>query len=341
MKEVSVLGIDLAKNVFQLHGVDQHGKVALKKKLSRGQLLAFIANLPKCLIGMEACGGAHYWAREFQKHGHEVKLIPGQFVKPYVKSNKNDAADAEAICEAVSRPNMRFASIKTEDQQDIQNLHRIRERLVRSRTALANEIRGLLQEYGIIFPQGIGKLRKELPITLAGLGDKLTSLCRDTIQDLYQELLAVDEKISKSDERISAIHRHHPVAKKLSEIPGIGPLGATALIAAVGNPKVFENGRQFSAWLGLVPKQSSSGGKERLLGISKRGDVYIRKLLVHGARSSLKWVDKKEDRLSIWAKKVIERRGMNRAAVAYANKMARIAWVVMATGKDYCQQPAN
>jgi transposase len=333
--EISVLGIDLAKVVFQLHGVNAKGKTTLKKRLNRNQLVAFMANLSPCLIGMEACGGAHYWAREFRKLGHEVRLISPQFVKPYVKSNKNDAVDAEAICEAVSRPNMRFVAIKEVEHQDLQNLHRVRERLIKARTALVNEIRGLLQEYGIVLPQKIGQLRKGLPAVLSSAEDRLSSLCQEVFQQLWQELQQLDERISFYDDKIREVHESHPVCQRLAEIPGIGPLSSTALIAAIGNPQAFKNGRDLSAWLGLVPKQHSSGGKEQLLGISKRGDVYLRKLLIHGARSTLRWARMKSDPRSQWVNRLVERRGMNRAAVALANKNARIVWVLMARQEKY------
>lgn len=333
--EITVLGIDLAKTVFQLHGVDRNGKATLRKKVSRGQLKEIIANLPVCMIGMEACAGAHYWAREFKKFGHDVRLISPQFVKPYVKSNKNDAADAEAICEAVSRPNMRFVPVKQIEQQDIQCLHRVRERLVKSRTALVNEIRGLLGEYGIIIPQKIAHVRQKLPGIIEEPEMNLTSMTRALFSALLTELRSLDEKILDCDEKVGAIHKSHPVCKRLSKIPGVGPLTATAMIAAVSDPSAFKNGREMAAWIGLVPKQHSSGGKERLLGISKRGDVYLRTLLIHGARASLAWVENKEDRRSQWAKKLIERRGRNRAAVALANKNARTIWAIMRNDKEF------
>lgn len=332
---ISVLGIDLAKTVFQLHGVDSVGKVVLTKRLTREKLLGFVANLPKCLIGMEACGGSNYWAREFEKLGHEVKLISPQFVKPYVKSNKNDRADAEAICEAVSRPNMRFVPIKQVEQQDIQSVHRIRERLVKNRTALCNEIRGLLQEYGIVLCKSISKLRSGLPMIIESDKNQLTTMTRELMRSLLEELQGLESRVLECDQKVKTIHNAHPICKKLTKIPGVGPITATALVAAIVDPQAFKNGRELSAWVGLVPRQSSSGGREKLLGISKRGDVYLRKLLIHGARAALYWVDEKKDRRSLWAKKLIERRGINRAAVALANKNARTIWVLMARGEEY------
>ena len=282
MKEVTVLGIDLAKNSFQLHGVSDEGEVILKKAVSRSKLSSIIANLQPCLIGMEACSGANYWAREFQKYGHNVKLISPQFVKPYVKSNKNDANDAEAICEAVSRPSMRFVPIKTLEQQDIQSIHRIRSRLVKEKTALMNSIRGLLHEYGVSIPQGVSSLRKKL-IELSEA--EITSTTLFMCKDLYEELLEKEEKIKRYDHKIDEIFASNEMCKKIESVPGVGKKTATIILSALGDGSEFKNGREFAAYLGLVPRQSSTGGKAKLLGISKRGDKYIRSLLVHGARS--------------------------------------------------------
>lgn len=330
-------GIDLAKHFFQIHGVDKKGKCVLKKKLSRTKLTAFIANLPKCIIGMEACGGAHFWAREFQKLGHNVKLMSPQFVKPYVKSNKNDMADAEAICEAVTRANMRFVPIKQVEQQDVQSVHRVRERLVKSRTALSNEIRGLLHKYGIILPKGISNIQNRLPFLLDASEQLLTPMSRQLFDELLEEFRVLNKRLSDYDQKIKMIHQRSSTCQRLSTIPGVGPLTATAMTAAVGDARAFKNGRQLSAWLGLVPKQHSSGGKEKLLGISKRGDGYLRKLLIHGARSSLQTIDNKNDRRSLWLKELIERRGMNRATVALANKNARTIWALLTTQEEYNQ----
>jgi transposase len=301
----------------------------LRKRLTRDALMPYIAQLPPAVIGMEACGGAHYWARRFRTHGHTVKLIAPQFVKPYVKSNKNDPADAEAICEAVTRPTMRFVPIKEVDQQDLQSLHRARERVVKARTALVNEIRGLGLEYGIVLPQGVTKFRHTFATTLEAERDKLTSLSLELFSQLYEEFCAVDKRLAFYNEKIAAIAAAHPVCQRLETIPGIGPLTATALVAAVSDATHFKNGRQFAAWVGLVPRQHSTGGKARLLGISKRGDVYLRTLLVHGARATLRWVGLKTDRRSKWVRALMERRGKNKTAVALANKNARIAWVLL------------
>ena len=335
MPQVSVLGIDSAKQLFHVVGMDDTGTIVWRKRLTRGALMPFIAQLPPMVIGMEACGGAHYWARRFRRHGHTVKLMAPQFVKPYVKSNKHDMADAEAIAEAVTRPTMRFVPIKELAQQDFQALHRVRERLVKARTALINEIRGLLGEYGIVLPQGVTKFRHGLLPILEQEQAKLTALGREIFRQLYEEWLILEKRLTYYNEQLETIGRTHPVCQRLLTIPGIGPLTATALVAAVNDATHFKNGRQFAAWLGLVPRQHSTGGKPRLLGISKRGDRYLRKLLVHGARATLRWVKLKSDRRSQWAQALIKRRGTNRAVVALANKNARIAWVLLVTDQVY------
>jgi len=335
MKKINVLGIDLSKNVFQLHGVDKDGKAVLRKKISRKQLALLISNLPPCLIGMEACGGAHFWAREFIKLGHEVRLMAPQFVKPYVKTNKNDAADAEAICEAVTRPNMRFVPIKNVEQQDIQSLHRIRERLIVNQTALANEIRGLLHEYGIIMPQGHHQIRKLLPEIIEDANNQLTGMSRSFIFSLLEEFIEIQKEVKKYNDKIEDIFKTNENCQRIEKVPGVGPVTATAIVASVGNGKAFKNGRQMSAWMGLVPKQNSSGGKEKLLGISKRGDKYLRRLLIHGARAVLYQVELKEDPKSLWLKNLIKTRGFNKACVALANKNARTIWAILSSGENY------
>ena len=282
------VGIDLAKQVFQIHGVDGQEKVVLRKQLRRAQLLDYFNKLPPCLIGMEACGGAHYWARELQKLGHTVKLMAPQFVKPYVKSNKNDANDAEAICEAVARPTMRFVAIKTIAQQDIQAIHRIRSELVQQRTAKVNQIRGLLAEYGIVVGRRVEVLRNALPLLLEDAENGLTADFRVLLDGLKQDLVTLDERVDDLDKTIKTLASSNTDAKRLQQIPGIGPITATALVCAIGDGKQFKRGRDMAAWLGLTPRQHSSGGKDRLLGISKRGDAYLRTLLIHGARAVLK-----------------------------------------------------
>lgn len=329
--EIKTLGIDIAKRVFQLHGVDERGKVVLKKRLSREKLLSFIANMPPCLIGMEACGGSNYWAQKFQSYGHEVKLMSPQFVKPYVKTNKNDAADAEAICEAVRRPNMRFVSLKSTEQQDIQALHRYRQRLIQDRTALVNQTRGLLTEYGIVVSQGIVCIRKELPQILEDTENGLSGLGREIFGKLYEELCELDQKVKVLDKRIILICQQSKDCQRLEKIAGIGPLTATALVSAIGDVHAFKNGRHLAAWLGLVPRQSSSGNKQVLLGISKRGDRYLRTLLIHGARACISFAKQK----SIWLEDLIKRCGKQKAYVALANKNARIVWALLAKQTDY------
>ena len=329
MKDITTLGIDLAKNVFQIHGVNARGNKLLTRRVKRNKLLSHIANMPPSLIGIEACGGSYYWARRFQECGHTVKLMAPQFVKPYVKSNKNDANDAEACCEAVTRPSMRFVPIKTIEQQDIQMLHRIRSRLVGKRTQLTNQIRGFLAEYGLVIAKGKAAIKRRLPEILEDGENELTVEGRDLFQDLYSELLQLEIRIQKYDEKIERLAKSDERCKWLETIPGIGVKTSTAFIAGVGDAEVFIKGRQLSAWLGLVPKQSSSGNRIRLGKISKRGDRYLRTLLVHGARSVVSNASKKEDRYSQWINQLVERIGFNKATVAVANKNARIAWALL------------
>ena len=329
------IGVDLAKQVFQLHGVDNHEKVVLRKQLSRTTVLLYFQSLAPCLIGMEACGSSHYWARELQKLGHTVKLMAPQFVKPYVKGNKNDTNDAEAICEAVSQPNMRFVSIKTVAQQDIQAVHRIRNGLVKQRTAKINQIRGLLAEYGVVENKGVNVLRNALLSILEDAENGLSADFRMLLEELRQDLITFDERISSLTEKINAIAKADEDTQRLQQIPGVGPITATALISAVGDGKQFKCGRDLAAWLGLTPKQHSSGGKERLLGISKRGDAYLRTLLIHGARSVLRVSAKKTDSLNCWLQNVCDRRNKNIAAVALANKNARIIWAILTKKTNY------
>lgn len=334
--KVTVLGIDLAKNSFQLHGVDEKGNRVLKKKLTRKQLVAFIAQLPPCLIGIEACGGAHHWVRVLSEWGHTVKMIAPQFVKPYVKSNKNDAVDAEAICEAVQRPSMRFVPSKSIEQQDIQSVHRIRSLLVGRRTAQANQIRGLLMEYGIVIPQGISTLRKAIPDLLEDAENTLSSYFRELLRELYDEIVHFDERIETIELKLKVISEQNEDCQRLLTIPGVGLLTATALIAAIGDISVFKSGRELAAWIGLVPRQHSTGGKPTLLGISKRGDTYLRTLLIHGGRSVVRVAHKHQDKRNQWIGEIKKRRGENISNVAVANKNARIAWALLTKKEDYC-----
>lgn len=339
-KTIAVLGIDLAKQSFQLHGVNAQGSVVLKRNLTRKMLAPFIAKLPACLIGMEACGGAHYWKRTLEKLGHKVHLIAPQFVKPFVKSNKNDAADAEAICETVQRPSMRFVPGKSLEQQDIQSLHRIRSQAVARRTALANQIRGLLMEYGIILPKGIAYVRKEIPWLLEDAENELTSLFREMLRELHDELVHLDQRINKLEIQLETVCKQSKACQRLLTIPGVGLLTATALIAAVGDISAFKNGRELDAWIGLVPRQHTTGGKPTLLGISKRGDSYLRTLLIHGGRTVVRVADKHQDRRNLWISDLDKRRGKNISAVAVANKNARIAWSLLTHETSYQTQAA-
>jgi len=332
--KVTTLGIDLAKNVFQLHGVNELGKPVIKKQLRREQMAEFFVNLPACLIGMEACGSAHHWARKLQGFGHTVKLMAPQFVKPYVKTNKNDAADAEAICEAVSRPNMRFVPIKNLEQQSVLALHRVRQGFVKARTAQANQIRGLLGEFGLIIAQGIGHIATRVPELIEDASNELPGAFRLLIERLLDHLKELDTQVEALESQIVKWHRQSQASSKLAKVPGIGPITASALVATMGDAKNFDNGRQVAAWLGLVPRQHSSGGKHNLLGISKRGDCYLRTLLIHGARSVIHWETRKPDSCS-WVSGVLKRRNKNIAAVALANKNARIVWALLAHDREF------
>lgn len=333
--KITTIGLDIAKSVFHLVVLTHTGRIAKKKELKRQQVLAYFANIEPSIVVMEACGGANYWAREFRLLGHDVKLIAPQYVKPYVKGNKNDYNDAEAIAEASQRPTMRFVPIKSIEQQDVQNLHRQRERLKKERTALSNQARGLLAEYGIVIHKGITALKRELPLILEDASNGLTVNARALFAELLEELSLLNERFSRCEEKIKAVNQENEQCRRLDEVLGIGPITATALYAAAGDGSDFVNGRHLSAWLGLVPGQHSSGGKPVLLGISKRGNSYLRTLLIHGARAVLRCSEGKPDKFSRWAQSLLERRGHNRACVAVANKMARIAWVIMSKGERY------
>ncbi len=333
--KITTIGIDLAKNVFQIHGVDAKGKVVMRKVLKREQMAAFFANTPACLIGMEACGSAHYWARKLQAHGHTVKLMAPQYVKPYVKTNKNDAADAEAICEAVTRPTMRFVPIKSVEQQAVLALHSARQGFVKARTAQANQIRGLLAEFGIVIPQGIAHIATRLPEILEDGENGLPGDFRHLIERLGDHLKELDRQAQELEVQIQLWHRSHAESQKLAQIPGIGPITASALLAAIGDARHFANGRQLAAWLGLVPRQHSSGGKQTLLGISKHGDNYLRTLLIHGARAVIRFADRKPGDADRWLAGLLQRRHKNVATVALANKNARVVWALLAHDRGY------
>ena len=333
--KITTVGIDLAKSVFQVHAVDERGRAVLRKQLRRDQMTAFFANLPPCLIGMEACASAHHWARTLQRFGHTLRLMAPQFVKPYVKTNKNDVADAEAICEAVGRPNMRFVPIKSVEQQAVLALHRVRQGFVRARTAQGNQIRGLLGEFGLIMPKGIVNVAKRVPVLLEDAGEELPALFGQLIERLTDHLKELDRQVDELETQIKAWHRSSELSRKLEKIPGIGPLGASALVASIADANSFNNGRQLSAWLGLVPRQDSSGGKPKLLGISKRGDVYLRTLLIHGARSAIQAAQRKTVNTNAWLAGLLNRRHPNIAAVALANKNARTVWPLLAHGWEF------
>ena len=329
---VTAVGIDLAKNVFQVHAVDSRGKVVLRKQLRRAQVAGFFSNMPPCLIGMEACASAHHWGRTFERFGHTVRLMASQFVKPYVKTNKNDVADAEAICEAVGRHSMRFVPIKSVEQQAILSVHRVRQGFVKARTAQANQIRGLLGEFGLVIPQGIYSVAKRVPELLEDASNELPLPFRHLIERLTQHLKELDRQVKEFEKEIIEWHRSSELSRKLEAIPGIGPLAASALVASIADAHSFDNGRQVSAWLGLVPRQSSSGGKPTLLGMSKRGDAYLRTLLIHGARSAILAAKNKVDNTQGWLTNLLKRRHPNIAAVALANKNVRTVWRCLPTG---------
>lgn len=339
MNKISVVGLDLAKTVFQVHGVGEDGEVVVRKQLRRTQMRGFFARLSPCLIGMEACGGAHYWARALTELGHTVRLIAPAFVKPYLKSNKNDRNDAEAICEAVQRPSMRFVAPKTPEQQSILQLHHGRQLLVRQRVALSNHMRGVLLEYGISLPQGVKVLSRRLPALLEDAENGLPLPTRHLLAELkeaHDELMA---RIARIEKQLSAWHANDPLSQRLAGIPGVGVLTATALAAAVGDGHDFRGGRQLAAYLGLVPRQASSGGKDRLLGISKRGDAYLRSLLIHGARAVIHHIRRHlksgQPGGHPWVEQLLQRCHVNEVAVALANKMARTAWVLASRQEPY------
>ena len=330
-----IIGLDIAKNAFQIHGVAAGGRTMLRKQLRRGKVLEFFANLPVCLIGMEACGGAHHWARELAKLGHEVRLMPPRYVKPYVKTNKHDAADAEACCEAVQRPNMRFVTVKSETQQALLMLHRIRDRLIAERTGTINAIRGHMAEFGIVAArQGPGM--KELLAIISDVDDeRLPAMARELLVLQVEHLRAIETRIADLDQRLQLQVRNNEAAKRLTAIPGIGPVIATAMVATVVNAQIFPNGRSFAAWLGLTPRQYSTGGRERLLGISKRGDGYLRRQLMHGARSLVRVAAGRDGRLWKWIDGLRQRRHFNVVVAAVANKLARIIWAVLSHDETY------
>jgi transposase len=335
MNNTTTIGLDTAKTVFQVHGTDERGKATVSRQVKRSEMMKFFANLPSCLIGMEACTSAHFWARKLTALGHTVRLIAPQFVKPYVRTNKNDARDAEAICEAVTRPSMRFVPVKTVEQQSAIALHRVRQGFVQARTAQANQLRGLLAEFGIVLPKGITHLRSRMQGILEDAENALPGLTRELFARLFAHLRDLDRQVAELELQIRAVHREDEASRRLEAVPGIGPLSATALVASIGDAKAFKNGRQLAAWMGLVPRQNSSGGHTRLLSISKRGDTYLRTLLIHGARSVLRQHARRAKHADDWLTRLAARRHPNVAAVALANKNARIVWALLAHGRRY------
>ena len=338
MKTITTIGIDLAKNSFSVYGVNAKGTPVLHRTLSRAGVVRFFAHLPTCLVGMEACASSEYWARVIESLGHEVRRIHPRYVKAYLLGAKNDTNDAAAICEAVQRPNMRFVPHKSVEQTDIQCVHRIRQGFVRSRTALVNQIRGLLGEYGIVMRQGVSTVRNQLPELIVDEANELSTIMRQNLTSLYESLCFLDKRILAQEKLLKDIVRENEACKRLMQVPGIGLLTATILVSVAGVASNFKNGREFAAYLGLVPRQNSTGGKTKLLGISKRGDSYTRTLLVHGARAVLYAFGSERTqhaRHNVWLAELVARRGINRASVALANKTARIAWSMLAQGTEY------
>jgi len=334
MEAAVTIGLDLGKSVFQVHGVNRDGVVVVQRRLTRARLLAFFAKQPGCLVGMEACAAAHHWARELQKLGHRPKLMPPRYVKPYVKRQKNDAADAEAICEAVTRPNMRFVEIKNCEQQGVLVLHRVRLMLMRQRIALSNAIRGHMAEYGLVAPVGRNGLLRLIEIIADEQDERLPVMARSSLVILACQLRLVNEQVLENDRRVRLSARSTDIGRRLMEVPGVGPVLASAIVASVPDPTAFRSGRDLAAWIGLVPKQNSSGGKEKLGGITKQGDRYLRQLLVVGALSVIRYAQRHGTRRP-WLVALLSRRSPKIAAVALANKMARIIWAMMMTGERY------
>jgi transposase len=332
---IDVLGIDLAKNVFQLHGVDRKGNPVFKRRVLRDQLLSVLAGIAPCIIAIEACTGAFCWARKFEELGHKVKIVSPQYVKPFVRRQKNDNNDAEAICTAVRQPHIPLVPKKTVEQQDVQAVHRARQRMVNHRTAVVSQIRGLLLDRGIAFGKSITRARRMIPEILADTANELTTMAREAIGELWDLLCDLDRRITIFDKKIDVVFKASEVCQRVAKIKGVGPKTATAIVAAVGDGAEFKNGRHMAAWLGLVPRQHSSGDRQVMMGISKRGSQHLRSLLVHGARAVVRTRANKNDPMNQWVTQLQERRGFNRATVAVANKNARIIWAVLRTGESY------
>lgn len=334
-QNITRVGIDLAKNIFQVCAVNHYGKVLFNKTIKRDQLPSFISNINPCEIILEACASSNYWAGKFEGFGHRVKLINPAYVRPFVKTNKNDATDAEALCEAAARPTMRFVQPKNKEQQDIQLIHRVRSRLVGKRTSLSNQIRGLLAEYGITIPEGIRYVRQQLPVILDHAGTELSPLAREIFTRQYEELVEMDKRINHLTRQLTDQSNQQHRCRQFKTVFGIGPMTSTALFSIMGDPGHYKNGRGFAAFLGLVPRQVSTGGKTILRGISKRGDCQVRTLLIQGAQAALSKMHNRDDRLSRWANRLKARRGHNIATVALANKLARICWSMAANNTEF------
>jgi transposase len=333
--EIEILGIDLAKNVFQLHGVNRRGRAIYKRRVFRDQLLGVVGDIRSCTIVIEACTGAFHWARQFEALGHRVTIISPQYVKPFVRRQKNDGNDAEAIVTAARQPHIPHVPKKTIEQQDIQALHRARQRMVNHRTAVVSQIRGLLLDRGFAFAKSITRARRTIPVLLSDTTNELTAMARETISELWDLMCDLDRRVKVLDKKIDAVFKADPACQRIASIKGVGPKTATAMVAAVGDGAEFKNGRHLAAWLGLVPRQHSSGDKRVMMGISKRGSQHLRSLLVHGARAVVRTAPNKRDQHNQWVNDLRERRGFNRATVAVANKTARIIWAVLRTGEPY------
>jgi len=329
------IGLDIAKSIFQVHGVDAHGKPVLQRKLRRGEVLRLFANIEPCLVGIEACHSSHYWGRELSKLGHQVRLMPTQYVKPFVLGGKNDANDAAAICAAVRRPDMRWVAIKSAEQQSVQSLHRMRARLIQERTAKSNQIRSMFSEEGFVFARSIAQLRRSVVQLISQENTRLTPILRRLAAMYLEQLDALDRWLAELQAQLHELFVQREDCRLLASVPGIGPVVATALVGTVGDPRQFKNGRQFAAWVGLTPKQRSSGGKTMLGGITKHGDTYLRMMFVQGAQAVLRFVDRRSDRQSLWLKQLLTRRHKNVVVVALANKLARVAWAVLAQRQAY------
>jgi transposase len=334
MATVTTIGLDIAKSVFQVHGIDEGGAVVVRRRLTRAKVLAFFKHLSPCLVGLEACGTAHHWGRELTKLGHDVRLMPPFYVKAYLKRQKNDAADAEAICEAVTRPSMRFVAIKSPEQQGVMSIHRVRLMLMHQRVQLSNAIRGHLGEMGAVAPVGRAGLARLIALVSDPNEDRLPDDLRAAVTMLATQLRLVNEQILDLDRKVKASARATEVGRRLMEVPGVGPVLASALVATIPDPKIFKSGRNLAAWIGLVPRQNSSGGKERLGGITKRGDRYLRQMLVVGALAVIRYAQRHGTRRP-WLVQLLARRTTKIAAIALANKTARMIWAIMTTGERY------